>query len=239
MFTGVVGAARPVEIDLHAKGLDQPMIDNALAPACRSMFRRNTGVSISAWPIITAGIREFEVPAPGQIGKGLLTLSEGTRSSPATGMPDFLRDDRRYSVRHRIFPGTQHLLASCPDAAYGGMFGFCGSAGADLMEPLTYRGRRGSAVETSARSGYAAAERDDKWDWRKYQAWYRGFGRSLYNPQTVRPPEDALTTAVGLGEPYPAAGYHGLCPFGGLRCLLAGSLLEPSADGRACSQSLQ
>jgi len=44
--------------------------------------------------------------------------------------------------------------------------------GAELMEPLTCRGRRGSSVPGIHRSGYANAKLEPKYDWQKYDTWY-------------------------------------------------------------------
>ena len=98
-------------------------------------------------PYHQAAIRELEMPVAGHTGAGLMTLSEGARVFTRYGYADLLRDDRRYTVRHRVFSGTQRLLLS-GDAGLGrGLsraYQFCGSTGADLMEPLTCRGRRGT-----------------------------------------------------------------------------------------------
>lgn len=68
-------------------------------------------------------------------------------------------------------------------AAYSRMFQFCGSTGADLMEPLTCRGRRGTGAP-GGRTGYADAHLEPRWDWEKYTYWYRVWGRLMYNPET-------------------------------------------------------
>lgn len=195
IFKGVATAGRPIEIDLHAKGVDQPMIDRALATGMP------VNVSPKYWgehlglPYHQASIRDNEMPRDGQVGKGLMTLSEGARSFTRYGYADLLRDDRKYTVRHRIFPGTQHILACAMDPAHGAQFGFCGSTGADVMEPLTYRGRRGSSTATP-RDGYVARSIAAGWDWQKYERWYESVGRALYNPKTVPARDDALGEAM-------------------------------------------
>jgi len=194
IFKGVAAAGRPIEIDLHAKGVDQAMIGNALATGLP------VNVSPKYWgehlglPYHQASIRDNEMPRNGQVGKGLMTLSEGARSFTRYGYADLLRDDRKYTVRHRVFPGTQHILAGRLAPAHGAQFGFYGSAGADVMEPLTYRGRRGSATSTP-RDGYVARSMSDDGDWRKYARWYESVGRALYNPATV-PAGGALDEAL-------------------------------------------
>jgi hypothetical protein len=84
-----------------------------------------------------------------------------------------------------VFYGSQRILASGgadAAAAYGKAFQFCGMTGFDLMEPLTYRGRRGSAVPGTRRSGYLPEQMEPQYDWQKYDSWYRSFGRMTYNP---------------------------------------------------------
>jgi hypothetical protein len=133
-----------------------------------------------------AAIRELEMPVTGRTGRGLMTLSEGERVFTRYGYADLLRDDRKYTVRHRVFSGTQRILMwgdPVSAAAYSRMFQFCGSTGADLMEPLTCRGRRGTGAPGS-RSGYADARLEPRWDWEKYAYWYRVWGRFMYNPET-------------------------------------------------------
>ncbi len=195
IFKGVAGAGRPVEIDLHAKGVDGTMIENALATGMPVNIASKYWGEHFGLPYHQASIRDIEMPKPGQVGKGLMTLSEGERSFTRYGYADLLRDDRKYTVRHRIFPGTQHILACTVASAYGAQFGFCGSTGADVMEPLTYRGRRGTASATP-RDGYAARRIAAHWDWQKYAAWYESVGRALYNPATAPMPKGALGEAL-------------------------------------------
>jgi len=136
-------------------------------------------------PYHQAAIRDLEMPVAGQTGKGLMTLSEGARSFTRYGYADLLRTDRRYTVRHRIFAGTQRLLLSgdpTATAAYGRMFSFCGSTGFDVMEPLTCRGRRGTGLADTTRSGYRDRQLETRWDWEKYDYWYRVWGRLTYHP---------------------------------------------------------
>ena len=59
-----------------------------------------------------------------------MTLSEGARSFTRYGYADLLRDDRRYTVRHRVFPGTQRLLLSGDPACGGGLLARCSSSAA-------------------------------------------------------------------------------------------------------------
>jgi hypothetical protein len=203
VFSGVPAAGRKIEIDLHAKGVDEEMIGNALATGMPVNIAPKYWAEHLGMPYHQASIRDYDMPKPGQVGKGLMTLSEGARSFTRYGFADLLRDDRRYSVRYRVFPGTQHVLAwGDPQwaGAYGRMFAFGGSNGADLMEPLTYRGRRGSAKAGVPRSGYTAAKLEARWDWQKYQDWYRSFGRGLYDPGEQAAPATALAKALACAS---------------------------------------
>ncbi len=157
IFDGVKRCGREVEIDLHAKGIDATMIDNALATGMPVNVAPKYWAEHLGMPYHQAAIRDLEMPVPGRTGAGLMTLSEGARIFTRYGYADLLRDDRKYTIRHRVFSGTQRLLMwgdPAAAAAYSRAFGFCGSTGADLMEPLTCRGRRGTGGQ-GRRSGYA------------------------------------------------------------------------------------
>ncbi len=187
IFDGVARCGRRVEIDMHAKGLDTRMIDAALETGLP------VNVALKGWaehqglPYHQAAIRENEMPVEGRSGQGLMALSEGSRSITRYGYGDLLREDRKYTVTHRVFSGTQRLLLwgdPAAAAAYSRAFRFCGSAGADLMEPVTCRGRRGTG-KVGSRIGYADPQLEPRWDWQKYGYWYRVWGRLLYDPETT------------------------------------------------------
>jgi hypothetical protein len=186
VFDGVKRSGRKVEIDLHAKGIDFTMIDHALATGMPVNVAPKYWAEHLGMPYHQAAIRDLEMPVAGHSGQGLMTLSEGSRIATRYGYADLLRDDRKYTIRHRVFSGTQRLLLWGDPvfaSAYSRMFQFCGSTGADLMEPLTCRGRRGSGVP-GRRSGYTDAQLEPRWDWEKYTYWYRVWGRMMYNPAT-------------------------------------------------------
>jgi hypothetical protein len=185
VFDGAARCGRSVELDLHAKGLDQTMIERALATGLPVNVSPKFAAEHLGMPYHQAAIRDLEMPAPGRSGAGLMTLSEGARIFTRYGYADFLREDRRYTVQPRVFSGTQRILA-WGDAAFAAAaaraFQFCGMTGADLMEPLTCRGRRGTG--TGRRDGYADLALAPRWDWEKYAAWYCAWGRTTYDPAT-------------------------------------------------------
>ena len=87
-------------------------------------------------------------------------MSSGSRSFTRYGYADLLREDRRYGILHRIWPGTQRLLLwgdPVTAAAYSRAFSFCGSSGVEIFEPLSFKGRRGSGLVGGNRTGYADA----------------------------------------------------------------------------------
>jgi hypothetical protein len=186
IFDGVATCGRKVEIDMHAKGIDYTMIDTALATGMPVNVSPKYWGEFMGMPYHQADIRELEIPRQGKSGSGLMNLSSGSRSFTRYGYGDLMRDDRKFGVLHRIWPGTQRLLIwgdplSC--AAHSRTFSFCGSAGAELMEPLSFKGRRGSGI-AGDRCGYLDQTLKPKWDWEKYTYTLRIFGRLTYNPDT-------------------------------------------------------
>src|ERR1035441_5903912 len=104
-----------------------------------------------------------------------------------------MREDRRFDILWRIWPGTQRLLLWADPvfaAGYARAFQFCGSSGVEIMEPLSFKGRRGSGRMPSGPGGrcaYADASLRPRWDWEKDLDTYRVWGRKLYNPGAQGP----------------------------------------------------
>ena len=205
-FAAVTGAGRTIRLDLHAKGIDEKLIDTALA----------TGMPVSVSPKYTsehlglpyhqASIRRLEQPtqedsaAERTAGRDLTTLysgrdaekhaakwkfSEGTRKFMRYSYGDLLREDRPYDVIFRIWPGTLRILL-WGDAALAGGYGrnatFCGAKGIELCEPLSFKGRMGTGAH-GRRSGYKNGDPAVPQDWQKFAYTYRVWGRSLYDPE--------------------------------------------------------
>ncbi len=186
VFDGVATCGRKVEIDMHAKGMDQGMIDAALNSGQPVKISPKYWAEHLGMPYHQADIREQERPRPGSGGTGLMSLSAGSRSFLRYGYGDLLREDRKWGVLHRIWPGTQRLLIwgdPLTAAAHSRAFSFCGSDGVEIMEPLSFKGRRGSGV-AGGRCAYAEQSLSPHWDWQKYAYSFRVWGRLLYNPET-------------------------------------------------------
>ncbi len=184
VFDGVVRSGRRIELDLHPKGIDQTTIDLALATGMPVKLSPKYWAEHRGMPYHQADIREQEMPRQGRAGQGLFALSSGERSFLRYGYGDLLREDRRHGVIHRVWPGSQRLLLwgdPLTAAADARAFGFCGSHGAEIMEPLSFKGRKGSGI-AGDRCAYADASLRPRWDWQKYEYTYRITGRLLYNP---------------------------------------------------------
>jgi hypothetical protein len=186
VFDGAATCGRKVEIDLHAKGLNQTMIDDAVATGLPVTISPKYWAEHLGMPYHQADIREFDIPKPDTQAPELMKLSAGSRSFIRYGYGDLLKEDRNYSVLCRVWPGTQRLLLwGDPEmsAAHSKAFSFCSIVGVELMEPLSFKGRRGSGI-AGDRCGYLDTTLKPKWDWEKYLYSLRVFGRLAYNPKT-------------------------------------------------------
>jgi hypothetical protein len=186
VFDGVATCGRKVEIDMHAKGMDQQMIDAALGTGQPVKISPKYWAEHLGMPYHQADIREQERPRPGPDGSGLMKFSAGSRSFLRYGYGDLFREDRQWGVLHRIWPGTQRLLLwgdPLTAAAYSRAFSFCGSDGVEIMEPLSFKGRRGSGI-AGGRCAYTDKSLNPRWDWQKYAYSLRVWGRLLYDPGT-------------------------------------------------------
>src|SRR5262249_35357960 len=136
-------------------------------------------------PYQQASIRALEMPKPGQQGQGLFALSNGSRSFMRYSYGDLLREDRKYGIIFRVWPGsTKLLLWGDPEsaAAWGRFASFCGSQGIEFCEPLSFKGKKGSGL-AGGRNGYKDAPLKPEYDWEKYAYTYRLLGRLSFNPE--------------------------------------------------------
>ena len=185
IFDGAAQCGRRVEIDMHAKGMDQGMIDTALGTGLPVTISPKFWAEHTGLPYMQGAIRPLEKPPRNARASGVFKLSSGARQFLRYGYGDLLTEDRRYGVLHRLWPGTQRLLLwGDPQTAagYGRAAGFCGSNGMEIFEPLFFKGRKGSGLP-GGRDGYADLSlRPAGGDFEKYRYTYRVWGRCLYNP---------------------------------------------------------
>lgn len=196
VFDGVRRSGRKVEIDLHAKGIDNGMIDLALATGMPVKVSPKFWAEHMGMPYHQADIRDQEIPNSDHRDSGLMALSAGSRSFTRYGYADLMREDRRFDILWRIWPGTQRLLLWADPvfaAGYARAFEFCGSSGVEIMEPLSFKGRRGSGnLGTAGRCAYADPSLRPRWDWEKYLDTYRVWGAKLFNPDAKVEVDPAL-----------------------------------------------
>ena len=186
VFDGVPRSGRKVEIDLHPKGLDQKLLDSALATGMPVKLSPKYWAEHMGLPYQQTAIRELEMPRDNPKDGSFYALSTGSRIFTRYGYADFLREDRPYKLIYRIWPGTHRFLLwgdPVSAAAHARAFRFCGSNGAELYEPLSFKGRRGSGLG-GGRCAYADASLKPAHDWEKYLYTYRAWGRLLYNPES-------------------------------------------------------
>ena len=184
VLDGVRRSGRRVEIDLHTKGLDQTMIDEALATHMPVKLSPKYWAEHMGLPYHQAAIRDLEMPRKNVGADDFSALSTGSRIFTRYGYADFLKRDRPYSVMYRVWPGTHRFLLwgdPVSTVAHARAFRFCGGDGAELFEPLSFKGRRGSGLP-GGRCAYADKSLNPHWDWEKYLHTYRVWGRLLYNP---------------------------------------------------------
>ena len=187
LFEAIVKTGRPIEIDMHAKGMDRAMIDTALSTGLPVNISPKYWAEHMGLPYHQAAIRELEMPPRDRKDEGFFALSGGSRRFLRYGYGDLLAEDRRYGVLHRIWPGTQRLLMwgdPLMAAAYGRASSFCGSAGIEICEPLSFKGRKGGGLP-GGRCAYADPSLTPRYDWEKYLYTYRVWGRLLYNPDAA------------------------------------------------------
>ena len=177
----------------------------------------------------------MEIPEPDRMETGVFSVSNGARRFTRYGYADFFQQGSRYQLLFRLWPGTQrHLLSGDPEtaAAFGRTSSFCGAAGLDIFEPLTFKGREGSGLP-GGRCAYADASLNPKLgDWEKFEYFYRVWGRCLYNPDadseswrrylksSFGPGAGSVRERFSKCQPCSGVGDVGSSPFGIESCLL-------------------
>jgi hypothetical protein len=206
LFEAISGAGRKIDVDMHAKGVNQTMIDIGLATGMRVTLGAKYSAEHQSLGYQQADIRALEIPNPNHRDDArLFSLSGGSRLFTRYGYGDFFEDGSPAKILFRLWPGTQrHLLSADPEmaAAYGRTSHFCGALGIDLMEPLTFKGREGSG-HAGGRCAYSDASLNPKDDWEKFEYYYRVWGRKLYDPECdLESARRPLKSAFGDATPH-------------------------------------
>ncbi|SFL01220.1 hypothetical protein SAMN03159341_102717 [Paenibacillus sp. 1_12] len=197
---GINQSGRIIEVDFHAKGVNDELIDIALATGMPVVLSTKYWGEHMGLPYHQVSIREREFH-PKRLGEsdksahfsiGNPNLKHGgmdvtsKRSYTRYGFADYYRDDRKYGIVHRVWPGTQRILTwGDPEmaAAYGRSAGFCGSLGMEWFDPLSFKGRKGSGSPGERELYEDEHLRLGIRDWSKFSYTYRLLGRLSYNPE--------------------------------------------------------
>lgn len=185
LFEAIAKAGRRIEIEMHAKGINQIMIDMAVKTGQPVKVGPKFSAEHQSLAYHQADIRELEIPTPGRMEQGVFNVSNGERRFTRYGYADLYQEGRGFDILYRLWPGTQHHLLSADPAWAAGMgraAHFCGAAGLEICEPLTFKGREGSG-HPGGRNAYLGG--DEAKDWRKFAESYRLWGRLLYNPEAT------------------------------------------------------
>ena len=148
LFEAIAKAGRKIEIDMHAKGINQIMIDMATKTGQPVKVGPKFSAEHQSLAYHQADIREFEIPRADRMEQGVFNVSNGERRFTRYGYADLYQEGRGFDILYRLWPGTQqHLLSGDPAWAAalgtGGAFLRRGRAGdlraADLQGPRRLR----------------------------------------------------------------------------------------------------
>ncbi|HVX43163.1 MAG TPA: hypothetical protein VHC49_04740 [Mycobacteriales bacterium] len=175
---------RRVEIDMHAKGVDEAMLQVGRDTGQPIVLGAKHWAEHQGLPYQQTTIRDRE-RATRDPGTGVMAITAHQRRFTRYGYGDFLRENRDVDLLFRIWPGTQKVLLwgdPVLAAGYGRLGTIGGALGIELCEPLFFAGRMdgGSA---GGRDPYSDPELQlGGQEWRKYRYTYRLWGRLLYDP---------------------------------------------------------
>ena len=184
-FKPIKKIKRKINLDLHAKGIDNKLINLALKATENVTVSPKYIAEHMALPYHQTSIRKQEMPPKNKVDKKWI-YSEGKRKFLRYSYGDLLTKKRKYGILYRIWPGTQRVLIwGDPDLArgYGKHSTFCNSLGVELCEPLSFKGRMGTGIK-NGRFNYSKKELRTKYDWQKYIYTYRVWGKCVFNYKT-------------------------------------------------------
>ncbi len=184
-FEAISENNRDINLDLHAKGIDNKLINLALKVTRNVTVSPKYTAEHMGLPYHQTSIRKQEMPPRKKVHKKW-TFSEGSRKFLRYSYGDLLKNNRKYNILYRIWPGTQRILIwGDPDLArgYGEHSTFCNSLGVELCEPLSFKGRMGTGIK-NGRFNYSVKNLRTKYDWQKYLFTYRVWGKCTYNYET-------------------------------------------------------
>jgi hypothetical protein len=177
--------SRPIELDIHSKGADAPTIEMFLSSGMPLTVCTKFGGEHLTLPYHEASIRHQE-RRPAKAG-GEMALTLGARMFTRYSYGDFMRRDRPYAVTTRVWNGTQRFLLWADPTfalAMGREATFDGTAGLEIFDPLSLRGRWDTAGD-APRTAYRDLTLEPIYDWQKYTLFYRTWGRGQYGGKAL------------------------------------------------------
>ena len=237
VFDGVVRCGRKVDIDMHAKGIDQT---HDRCGAC-------TGHAGHGVAEILGGTHGDAV-SPGRDSRA---GDAARRTYGADGAEHRHAQLHALQLRRSVARGPQvqraasrlagHAAAADVGRSVNGRRLFARLRdlridGAEIMEPLSFKGRRGSG-KPGGRCGYADASLNPRWDWQKYLRTYKVWGAALYDPDT-RTASQGHREGAGERQPDLANGDDRAWSFGGEQYVLARDVHGAADGGPGAQQSV-
>ncbi|MFC5449230.1 hypothetical protein [Paenibacillus aestuarii] len=186
VFAGMAACGRRIELDLHAKGIDDVRMQAAREVGLPVVVSPKYWAEHMGLPYHQAAIRSMELPVERTDRDDLMSITATYRRFTRYGYADFLKEKRDYDVLFRLWPGTQRLLLwgdPAIAAGYGAMGTLGGSLGVELCEPLSFKGRKNSGSVGGREVYQDRTLQLNGEEWKKYEYSYRLWGRLLYNPQ--------------------------------------------------------
>ena len=184
-FESIKKINRKINLDLHAKGIDNKLINLALNATSDVTVSPKYTAEHMGLPYHQTSIRKQELPPKKQVDTKWI-FSEGKRKFLRYSYGDLLSNNRKFDILFRIWPGTQRILIwgdSDLARGYGQHSTFCNSLGVELCEPLSFKGRMGTGIK-NGRFNYSVKQLRTKYDWQKYLFTYKIWGRCTYNYET-------------------------------------------------------
>ncbi len=110
VFDALSQSGRPLQVDMHAKGVDDTLLDAVNKPGLHPVLGAKYWAEHQGLPYHQAAIRRMEESKPVPPGRELTSITEFARRFTRYGYADFLSTDRRADLIFRVWPGTQKLL---------------------------------------------------------------------------------------------------------------------------------
>jgi hypothetical protein len=184
VFRGISRAGRRIEIDLHSNDADPLIVDLAMQSGLPIKLSPPYLGHHIGLPYHSASLRKTDYDP--SVNSKVHIYIDARPKLPASrySYGDFLREDRKYGIVWRVWPGTQRVLTWADPVLFAGYSrnaSFCGADGIEFCEPYSFKGRMGSG-RYGSRTGLVDRSLIPTRDWQKNTLFYRMWGRLGYDP---------------------------------------------------------